>query len=74
MAVGGLPVALETAVGGVAVAVSAAPTTHRGGTLASSFGPIASLDPGACCVVPPEIPGVLYDGLTGLDRLSPGAH
>ena len=73
VAVGGPPVALERTAGGVAVAVSPTASEHRGGTLrVRAFGPVASLDPGACCVVPPEIPAVLYDGLTGFDRLSSG--
>ena len=73
VAVGGPPVALARTAGGVAVAVSPTASEHRGGTLrVRAFGPVASLDPGACCVVPPEIPAVLYDGLTGFDRLSSG--
>jgi peptide/nickel transport system substrate-binding protein len=74
VAVGGPPVALERTQDGVAVAVSPAASEHRGGTLqVRAFGPVASLDPGACCVIPPEIPAVLYDGLTGLERLGSSA-
>ena len=74
VAVGGPPVALARTDDGVAVAVSPAASEHRGGTLrVLAFGPTASLDPGACCVIPPEIPAVLYDGLTGFDRLGSSA-
>jgi ABC-type transport system substrate-binding protein/DNA-binding SARP family transcriptional activator/sugar lactone lactonase YvrE len=72
--VGGRPVALDLLGESVAVAVSAAAGEHRGGTVrVAALLPVPSLDPADCCVIPPEIPAVLYDGLTGFDRLSSSA-
>ena len=75
--VGGRPVALERIGDRVAVAVSPRGSEHRGGTLrvrGGGYGSVTALDPGACCAnAAPELLTLLYDGLTGLDRLSSGA-
>jgi ABC-type transport system substrate-binding protein len=69
VALGGAPAALERVDGGVAVAVAPSAGDHAGGTLrVRAIGPLQSLDPAACCVYPPELLAILYDGLTGFER------
>ena len=65
----GRPTALARIDGGVAVAVGPRPGERRGGTLRVRTAlPVTSLDPNACCVTPPALMGLLYDGLTAPDR------